>query len=177
MVDRAVAISFVETARSALEWSHSRSRPRQTASGQGVRYMATRHIIASLKSHVAGDCALSDQSPWRLRPTRRCKGHSKTAEMIRGSADEAKQRSTLVEQRSGSMVVLQPRRELADLISRSTPARQPQSPRGEGLPGRADQPIGAGVHSAHANATIYLDNDSAALLGPARQSSVAWKFP
>lgn len=82
--------------------------------------MVTRHIIALLKSHVQGDWAHFRSIAMEIAADESRKGHSKTAEMIRELVDEAKRQSLLVEGRSGSMAVLQPQGELADLIPMST---------------------------------------------------------
>src|SRR5215467_7987228 len=83
--------------------------------------MAARHVIALLKSHVQGDNAHFLSVAMQVAAEEARRGHSKTAEQIRELVDEAKQRSTQLEQRSGSVVVLQPRGELANLVSVSTP--------------------------------------------------------
>lgn len=83
--------------------------------------MAARHLIALLKSHVQGDDAQFLSVAMQVAAEEARRGHAKTAETIRELVDAAKQRSTRLEQRSGSVVVLQPRGELANLVSVCTP--------------------------------------------------------
>lgn len=71
--------------------------------------MAARHIIALLKSHVQGDSAHFLSVAMQVAAEEARRGHGKTAETIRELVDEAKRRSNQLEQRSGSVVVLQPR--------------------------------------------------------------------
>ncbi|HZQ68109.1 MAG TPA: ATP-binding protein [Terriglobales bacterium] len=79
--------------------------------------MATRHIIALLKSHMQGDNAHFLSVAMQVAAEEARRGHSKTAEAIRELVDEAKRRHTKLEQHAGSVVVLQPRGELANLVS------------------------------------------------------------
>ncbi len=83
--------------------------------------MAARHIIALLKSHVQGDSAHFLSVAMQVAAEEARRGHGKTAETIRELVDAAKRRSNQLEQRSGSVVVLQPRGELASLVSVCTP--------------------------------------------------------
>lgn len=83
--------------------------------------MAARHLIALLKSHVQGDSAQFLSVAMQIAAEEARLGHAKTAETIRELVDAAKQRSSQLEQRSGSVVVLQPRGELVNLVSVRTP--------------------------------------------------------
>jgi SpoVK/Ycf46/Vps4 family AAA+-type ATPase len=74
-----------------------------------------------LKSHVQGDSAHFLSVAMQVAAEEARRGHAKTAEAIRGLVDEAKQRPNQTEQRSGSVVVLKPRGELANLVSVCTP--------------------------------------------------------
>ena len=83
--------------------------------------MAARHVIALLKSHVQGDSAHFLSVAMQVAAEEARRGHAKTAETIRELVDEAKRRSIQLEQRAGSVVVLHPRGELANLVSVCTP--------------------------------------------------------
>lgn len=78
---------------------------------------AARQLIALLKTHVRGDEQefLSIALEMAAREARL--GHTVVAEQIKELVDEARKRNIHFQKKSGSVVVLQPRAELASLVS------------------------------------------------------------
>jgi SpoVK/Ycf46/Vps4 family AAA+-type ATPase len=89
--------------------------------GQTLYMSSARHLITLLKTHVRGDEQefLSVAMEVAAREARQ--GHMKVAEQIRDLVDQARAKATLLEKRAGSVVVLQPRGEMASLLSVSQP--------------------------------------------------------
>lgn len=82
---------------------------------------SARHLITLLKTHVRGDEQefLSIAMEVAAREARQ--GHMKVAEQIRELVDQARSKATLAQKRAGSVVVLQPRGDMANLLSVSQP--------------------------------------------------------
>ena len=82
---------------------------------------SARHLITLLKTHVRGDEKefLSVAMEVAAREARQ--GHMKVAEQIRELVDQARIKSSVLEKRGASVVVLQPRGEMASLLSVSQP--------------------------------------------------------
>ena len=82
----------------------------------------SRHMIALLKSHLEGDDQefLSVAMQAAAHEARR--GHGAIAQQLRDLIDEAKRRSAAVQNRPGQLVVLEPRGELANVLSVQTPS-------------------------------------------------------
>jgi SpoVK/Ycf46/Vps4 family AAA+-type ATPase len=80
-----------------------------------------RHLIALLRTHVQGDETefLSVAMEVAAREARL--GHARVAEQIRELVDQARTRSSQFEKRGGSLVVLQPKGEIANLLSVQQP--------------------------------------------------------
>jgi SpoVK/Ycf46/Vps4 family AAA+-type ATPase len=81
-----------------------------------------RHLIALLKTHIQGDDHefLSVAMEVAAREARL--GHARVAEQIRELVDNARARGSLVEKRPGPVVVLQPKGEIANLLSVQQPS-------------------------------------------------------
>jgi len=82
---------------------------------------SARQLLALLKTHVQGDEQefLSIALEVAAREARM--GHGNVAERIRNLVDEARTKNSSVQRRAGSIVVLQPRAELATLLSIQNP--------------------------------------------------------
>jgi SpoVK/Ycf46/Vps4 family AAA+-type ATPase len=80
-----------------------------------------RHLIALLRTHVQGDETefLSVAMEMAAREARL--GHAKVAEQIRDLVDQARTRNSQIQRRAGSVVVLQPKGEIANLLSVQQP--------------------------------------------------------
>lgn len=80
-----------------------------------------RHLIALLRTHVQGDETefLSVAMEMAAREARL--GHAKVAEQIRDLVDQARARNSQIQRRAGSVVVLQPKGEIANLLSVQQP--------------------------------------------------------
>src|SRR5277367_7128886 len=80
-----------------------------------------RHLISLLRTHVQGDENefLSVAMEVAAREARL--GHAKVAEQIRDLVDKARTRNSQIEKRPGSVVVLQPKGEIANLLSVQQP--------------------------------------------------------
>ncbi len=81
-----------------------------------------RHIIALLKSHVEGDDKEFLSIAMQEAAHQARLGHAAIAQQLRELVDEAKRRSAAVQSRPGQLIVLEPRGELASLLSVQTPA-------------------------------------------------------
>src|SRR5208282_1345639 len=79
-----------------------------------------RHLIALLKTHVRGDEQEFLSLAMQVAAAEARAGHSRVAEEIRTLIDEAKAKG-VIEKQAGSVVVLQPRGELANLVSIEQP--------------------------------------------------------
>lgn len=82
---------------------------------------SARHLITLLKSHVRGDEQEFLSVAMELAAREARQGHLKVAQQIRDLVDQARTKATLAERRGGSVVVLQPRGEMANLLSVSQP--------------------------------------------------------
>lgn len=80
-----------------------------------------RQLIALLKTHVRGDEEEFLSIAMQVAAREARLGHSQIAEEIRNLIDEAKSRGQNLERRPGSVLVLQPRSELANLLSIQQP--------------------------------------------------------
>lgn len=80
-----------------------------------------RHVIALLRTHVQGDETEFLSVAMELAAREARLGHAKVAEQIRDLVDQARNRKSQIERRSGSLVVLQPRGEIANLLSVQQP--------------------------------------------------------
>lgn len=80
-----------------------------------------RHLLALLRTHVQGDETefLSVAMEVAAREARL--GHARVAEQIRELVDQARTRGSRFEKRGGSLLVLQPKGEIANLLSVQQP--------------------------------------------------------
>jgi SpoVK/Ycf46/Vps4 family AAA+-type ATPase len=83
---------------------------------------AARHMIALLKSHLEGDDKEFLSVAMQAAAHEARLGHVAVAQQLRDLIDESKRRSSAVGSRSGQLVVLEPRGELASLLSVQMPA-------------------------------------------------------
>lgn len=83
---------------------------------------AARHILALLKSHVKGDDKEFLSVAMQVAAHEARLGHTSIAQQLRDLIDEAKQRSSAIQSRPGQVIVLEPRGELANVLSIQTPA-------------------------------------------------------
>jgi SpoVK/Ycf46/Vps4 family AAA+-type ATPase len=82
---------------------------------------SARHMVALLKSHVEGDDREFLSVAMQAAAHEAKLGHAALAQQLRELIDEAKRRST-VQRRPGQLIVLEPRGELANLLSVQTPS-------------------------------------------------------
>jgi SpoVK/Ycf46/Vps4 family AAA+-type ATPase len=82
---------------------------------------AARHMIALLKSHLEGDDKEFLSVAMQAAAHEARLGHITIAQQLRDLIDESKRRSSAVGSRPGQLVVLEPRGELASLLSVQTP--------------------------------------------------------
>lgn len=80
-----------------------------------------RHMIALLKSRVDGDDGEFFSVAMQAAAHEARLGHGAIAQQIRDLVDEAKRRSSAVQTRPGQLIVLEPRGELASLLSVQIP--------------------------------------------------------
>ncbi len=80
-----------------------------------------RHMIALLKSHIAGDDEQFLSVAMQAAAHEAKLGHGAIAQQLRSLIDEAKRRSAAAQSRPGQLIVLEPRGELASLLSVQTP--------------------------------------------------------
>jgi SpoVK/Ycf46/Vps4 family AAA+-type ATPase len=78
---------------------------------------SARHLITLLKTHVRGDEEEFLSVAMELAAREARQGHMKVAEQIRELVDQARTKATLLQNSTGSVVVLQPRGEMAGLLS------------------------------------------------------------
>lgn len=81
---------------------------------------AARHMIALLKSHLEGDDQEFLSVAMQAAAHEARLGHGAIAQQLRDLIDEAKRRSSAVQNRPGQLIVLEPRGELAGLLSVQT---------------------------------------------------------
>lgn len=79
-------------------------------------------MIALLRSHVVGDDREFLSVAMQAAAHEARLGHATIAQQLRDLIDEAKRRSSAVESRPGQLIVLEPRGELANLLSVQTPS-------------------------------------------------------
>ncbi len=80
-----------------------------------------RQLIALLKNHVDGDEQEFLSVALQLAAQEARLGHQKVAQQIRELVDQARTKGSAIQRRSGSFVVLQPRNDLANLLSVQQP--------------------------------------------------------
>jgi SpoVK/Ycf46/Vps4 family AAA+-type ATPase len=80
-----------------------------------------RHMIALLRSHVEGDDREFLSVAMQAAAHEARLGHGAIAQQLHDLIDEAKRRSAAVQNRPGQLIVLEPRGELANLLSVQTP--------------------------------------------------------
>jgi SpoVK/Ycf46/Vps4 family AAA+-type ATPase len=80
-----------------------------------------RHMIALLKSHLEGDDREFLSVAMQAAAHEAKLGHGAIAQQLRDLIDEAKRRSAAAQNRPGQLIVLEPRGELASLLSVQTP--------------------------------------------------------
>jgi len=83
---------------------------------------AARHMIALLKSHLDGDDQEFLSVAMQAAAYEARLGHASIAQQLRNLIDEAKRRASAVQSRSGQLIVLEARGELANLLSVQTPS-------------------------------------------------------
>lgn len=81
-----------------------------------------RHMIALLKSHLEGDDREFLSVAMQAAAHEARLGHGAIAQQLRDLIDEAKRRAAATQQRPGQLIVLEPRGELANLLSVQTPS-------------------------------------------------------
>src|SRR5690349_21662894 len=81
-----------------------------------------RHMIALLRSHLDGDDKEFLSVAMQAAAHEARLGHTTLAQQLRDLIDEAKRRATAVENRPGQLIVLEPRGELANLLSVQSPS-------------------------------------------------------
>ena len=86
------------------------------------RMGSARHMIALLKSHVEGDDREFLSVAMQAAAHEAKLGHAAVAQQLRELIEEAKRRSSAVQHRQGQLIVLEPRGELANLLSVQTPS-------------------------------------------------------
>jgi SpoVK/Ycf46/Vps4 family AAA+-type ATPase len=79
-------------------------------------------MIALLRSHLDGDDQEFLSVAMQAAAHEARLGHASIAEQLRGLIDEAKRRASAVQSRPGQLIVLEPRGELAHLLSVQTPS-------------------------------------------------------
>jgi SpoVK/Ycf46/Vps4 family AAA+-type ATPase len=80
-----------------------------------------RHIIALLKSHLEGDDKEFLSVAMQAAAHEARLGHASIAQQLRDLIDESKRRASAAQTRAGQIIVLEPRGELANLLSVQTP--------------------------------------------------------
>ncbi len=82
-----------------------------------------RQMIALLKSHIDGEEQQFYSAALQIAAHEARQGHGKLAQEIRNLIDQAKTRSSAIERKSGAVPLVQPKGELANLLS----ARYPET--------------------------------------------------
>ena len=80
-----------------------------------------RHILALLKSHLEGDDKEFLSVAMQAAAHEARLGHASVAQQLRDLIDESKRRTAAAHTRGGQLIVLEPRGELASLLSVQTP--------------------------------------------------------
>ena len=80
-----------------------------------------RHMIALLKSHLEGNDQEFLSVAMQAAAHEARLGHENIARQLRDLVDEARRRTSAVQTKSGQLIVLEPRGELANLLSVQTP--------------------------------------------------------
>lgn len=80
-----------------------------------------RHMIALLRSHLDGDDKEFLSVAMQAAAHEARLGHTTLAQQLRDLIDEAKRRASAVENRPGQLIVLEPRGDLANLLSVQSP--------------------------------------------------------
>src|ERR1043166_6335315 len=80
-----------------------------------------RHMIALLKTHIQGDEKEFLSVAMQVAAHEARLGHGAIAQQLRDLIDEAKRRAAATQNRPGQLIVLEPRGELATLLSVQTP--------------------------------------------------------
>ena len=80
-----------------------------------------RHMIAMLKSHLEGDDREFLSVAMQAAAHEARLGHEKIAHQLRDLVDQAKRRASAVQSKPGQLIILEPRGELANLLSVQTP--------------------------------------------------------
>ena len=83
---------------------------------------AARHILALLKSHVEGNDSEFLSVAMQVAAHEARLGHENFAQQLKDLIDEAKRRASAVQNRPGQLIVLEPRGELANVLSVQTPS-------------------------------------------------------
>lgn len=83
---------------------------------------SARHMIALLKSHMEGDDREFLSVAMQAAAHEAKLGHAAVAQQLRELIEEAKRRSSALQRRQGQLIVLEPRGELANLLSVQTPS-------------------------------------------------------
>ena len=92
------------------------------SSDTGFLDMSTaRHIMALLKSHLEGDDKEFLSVAMQAAAHEANLGHGNVAQQLRDLIDEAKLRASAVRNRPGQLIVLEPRGELANVLSVQNP--------------------------------------------------------
>lgn len=78
-------------------------------------------VLALLKSHISGDDQQFLSTAMQVAAHEAQLGHTKLAEQLRELIDKAHKKSSLTETKSGPILVLQPKSDLASLLSVSQP--------------------------------------------------------
>ena len=81
-----------------------------------------RHMVALLKSHIEDDDRQFLSVAMQAAAHEARLGHAAIAQQLRELIDEAKRRSSATQNRPGQLIVLEPRGELANLLSVQTPS-------------------------------------------------------
>lgn len=89
--------------------------------GESLHMSSARHLINLLKTHVRGDEQEFMSVAMEVAAREARQGHMKVAEQIRELVDQARSKATLAQKRVGSVVVLQPRGDMANLLSVNQP--------------------------------------------------------
>jgi len=78
-------------------------------------------VLALLKSHISGDDQQFLSVAMQVAAHEAHLGHTKLAEQLRQLIDDARKKAAITEHRAGPVLVLQPKSELANLLSVSRP--------------------------------------------------------
>ena len=88
-----------------------------------VKYMSSaKHMIALLRSHLEGDDVEFLSVAMQAAAHEARLGHTNVAEQLKDLVDESKRRRSATHNKPGQLVVLEPRGDLANLLSVHLPA-------------------------------------------------------